>query len=328
MKKRTGIVWSILLLAVVVGVYLIFTGTAVDSKTGEKQVCRLAYTSKGYYAPQFLAARKGWFDSDRVQVQEVKLGMSAGIAAAEALVSGSADVAAMGDVPALICFNSKRDCVLLSAFIDGERMHSIIAGKDSGIKKPADLVGKKIGVQFGSSTHGAIYQYLRYNDIAPAAVTLVNMPQKDQVEALASGSIAALVASEPTPTLALAKVQGAYQVASLSGLGNEYPLMLLASREFAEKNPEAIRVVLAGTAKAVDWINTDSRAAAELTATMTGASAEFEEAIFHKMEWRLRLDESVIQSLESTGKFLHDIGKLKTLPDIRKHLYVFPDEAE
>ena len=327
MNKRIKIVVCILLLAFL-GLagyfYSVSNAETKNNAAGKKVLCRLAYTSKGYYAPQFIAARKGWFNSDTVLVEEVKLGMSAGIMAAEALVSGSADIAAMGDVPALICFASKRDCVLLSAFIDGERMHSLIAGKDSGIESPADLAGKRVGVQFGSSTHGAIYQYLRHNNIDPETVDLVNMPQKDQVEALISGSIAALVASEPTPTLALAKVEGAYQVASLSGLGNDYPLMLLASREFAQKYPEAVSLVLSGTAKADSWINSDPKAAAKLTSTMTGLSPEIEETMFGKMEWEMRLDESVVKSLETTAQFLYSIGKLKTIPDVRKHLYLAP----
>ena len=77
-------------------------GQTQGQTQSQAQVCRLAYTAKGYYAPQFLAMRKGWFEADGVKVQEVNLGMSAGVAGAEALVSGSADVAVMGDVPALI----------------------------------------------------------------------------------------------------------------------------------------------------------------------------------------------------------------------------------
>ncbi|MEZ4600092.1 MAG: ABC transporter substrate-binding protein [Syntrophotaleaceae bacterium] len=294
--------------------------TACDRSSEGKSdavLCRLAYTSKGYYAPQILAYNKGWLAADGVIVQEIKLGMGAGIAAAEALVSGSADVAVMGDVPALIALASARDCVLVAAYGGGEKMHSIIVGERSGIEKPADLAGKSLGVQFGSSTHGAVYLYLEHHGIDPAKVQLVNLPQKDLVEALISGSIDALAASEPTPMLTRDKVPGARELACLSGLGNDYPSLIVASQEFADAHPEAIRAIVAGTRRAVDWINADPDAAAAETALVTGTPASLEAAMFRKMEWRVRLDEQVVRSLNMTGAFLHRLGKLKEVPDVK-----------
>jgi len=288
------------------------------SPTGNKErtVCRLAYTQKGYYAPQILAARHGWFAAEGVEIEEIKLGMSAGIAGAEALVSGSADVAVMGDVPALIALESARECVLVAAYCTGERMHSIVVTEKANIKTPADLVGKKLGVQFGSSTHGAVYLYLEHHGIDPASVSLMNIPQKDLIEALISGSIDALAASKPTPLQVLQKVPGATELACLSGLGNNYPFSIVASRAYADAHPEAIRAIVSGTRKAIEWINADPDAAARETADVTGASAGIEAATFREMEWRVRLDQQVIESLNQTAAFLVRIGKLKSLSDV------------
>jgi ABC-type nitrate/sulfonate/bicarbonate transport system substrate-binding protein len=288
--------------------------SAPTEKKKEPTVCRLAYTQKGYYAPQFLAARHGWFAADGVEIQEVKLGMSAGIAGAEALVSGSADVAMMGDVPTLIALASARECVLVASYSTGERMHSIIVSEKSQIKTPTDLVGKKLGVQFGSSTHGAVYLYLEHNGIDPASVTLVNIPQKDLIEGLISGSIDALAASKPTPIQAVEKVPGASELACLSGLGNNYPFSILASRAYAEAHPEAIRAIVAGTRKAIEWMNADPDAAAREAAEVTGASEKIEAATFREMEWKVRLDPEIIESLEKTGAFLVRNGKLNPFP--------------
>ena len=290
------------------------------ASTADKPVeVRLAYTAKGYYAPQFLASRKGWFQAPGVSVRDVNLGMSAGIAGAEALVSGSADVAVMGDVPALIALAGDRDCVLVAAFGGGEKMHSIMVGADAGMHAAHDLKGRRLGVQFGSSTHGAVFLYLEKQGVDPAGLTLVNLPQKDLIEAFISGSIDAVAASEPTPTLMLEKVPGSRELASLSGLGNDYPLLMLATRAFADAHPHAVRAVVAGTARAVDWINTDPDAAGAETAAVTGAPAALEAAMFRKMEWRMRLDEQTLRSLDMTAAFLHKVGKLKRVPDLRAH---------
>ncbi len=280
-------------------------------------VCRLAYTAKGYYAPQFLAARRGWFAADGVRVEEVKLGLSAGIAAAEALVSGSADVAVMGDVPALIALASPRDCVLIAAYGGGEQMHALVVPGDSPIRAPADLAGRRVGVQFGSSTHGAVHLYLRHHGVDVDTVQLVNLPQKDLIEALISGSIDCLAASEPTPMLCRRNLPGARELAVLAGLGNDYPLQIVATRAFAEAHPQAVQAVVDGTRRAVEWINTDPDAAAAATAALTGAPPALEAAMFRRMQWRIRLDDRVVASLSQTADFLHRIGKLPHKPDVR-----------
>lgn len=304
-------------LALLVTVILLFACTA-SAGTG-KTVCRLAYTAKGHYAPMILALRKGWIAAENVDFQEVKLGMSAGVAAAEALVSGSADLAVMGDVPGIISMASARPCVLVAAYGGGEGMHSIVAGAKAGLARPEDLVGKRLGVQFGSSTHGAVYLFLEHHHVDPAKVVLVNMPQKDLVEALASGSLDALAASEPTPALAVEKVPGAKKLATLSGLGNDYPLVLMASAAFADAHPQAVKAVVAGMRRAVEWINADPKAAAEELAKATGVPPAMEQAFFGTLEWKVRLDAQVVASLEQTAAFLKREGKLKQLPDITAH---------
>ncbi|MDD4702517.1 MAG: ABC transporter substrate-binding protein, partial [Desulfovibrio sp.] len=166
---------------------------------------------------------------------------------------------------------------------------------------------------------GAVYLYLKAQGIDPADVKLNNISQKDLVEALIVGSIDALAASEPTPMLTLEKASGSRELASLSGLGNDYPLLMVASRAYVDAHPEAIQAIVNGTAKAVDFINADPVAAGVETAAVTGAPADLETRMFQKMEWRLRLDEQTLKSLGITAEFLHSMGKLKKVPDLKAH---------
>ena len=289
----------------------LFAGSAAQAAE-----CRLAYTAKIHYAPQILALQKGWFDTADTKVVGVDLGMSAGIAAAEALVSGSADVAVMGDVPALFALASARPCVLVASYGGGEGMHSLVVSQQSGITSPKNLEGKKIGVHFGSSTHGAISLYLKAHGLLDS-VKLVNIKQSALVEALITGDIDALAASEPSPSLALRKVAGTTRLATLGGLGNDYPLMMVASKAFADAHPEAIKALIAGTRKGVDYINSDPASAGTELSKVTGVSAQLEQDTLRKLDWQVRLNEPILASLEQTAAFLHSIGRLKKIPDVR-----------
>ena len=298
--------------ALMCAIAVVLCGAPVSAET----TCRLAYTAKVQYAPQILALKKGWLSAPGVEFKAIDLGMSTGIAAAEAVVSGSADVAVMGDVPAIIALASARPCVLVCSYGGGEDMHSIIVSEKSGIKAIEDLAGKRIGVHFGSSTHGGIHRFLEKHGLS-SSVKLVNTPQKNLVEALISGSIDAVAASEPAPSLALDKVPGSRLLTTLHGLGNDYPLMMVATKSFADAHPEALKALVEGTRKGVDYIKADPDTAGTELSASTGTPAKVEQRTLRKLAWEVRLDDGIVARLEQTANFLNSIGRLKKVPDIR-----------
>ena len=177
-----------------------------------------------------------------------------------------------------------------------------------------DLAEKQL--REGTASSQVITHYLKLGSTKEKIEKEILEKQKELIEALIAGSIDALAASEPTPTLTLEKVPGSRELANLSGLGNDYPLLIVASRAYADAHPEAIQAVVDGTARAVAFINADPVTAGTETAAVTGAPAALETGMFRKMEWRLRLDDQTLKSLGITAEFLHSIGKLKKIPDL------------
>lgn len=292
--------------------FLLFFQTTANA---EETDCRIAYSAKTQYAPQILAFKNGWFEAPDIKFIPVDLGMSTGVAAAEALISGSADIAVMGDAPAVIALASAKPSVLVCSYGGGENMHSLIVSEKSGIKQISDLEGRTIASAFGSSAHGGLLHFLDKNGLA-GSVKLVNTPQKNLVEALASDSVDAILASEPAPSLALAKVKGATRLTTLAGIGNDYPLVMIALRDYAKANPKAIEGAVAGTLMGVDFINSEPEKAAEEVAQVTGLPTDIEKACLKALDWKVRMDKTIIDSLMQTAKFLHETGKLKKVPDI------------
>lgn len=289
----------------------------IDAHAAE---CRLAYAAKAQYAPQILAFGNNWFQAEGIKFVPVDLGMGTGIAAAEALISGSADAAVMGDVPAIMAVASGFPCRLVCAYGGGENMHSLIVSDKSGITTVADLAGKIIGVHFGSSAHGGMELFLEKHGLAKS-VKLVNTPQSNLAEALASGSVDAILASEPAPSIALDKVKGARKLTTLAGLGNDYPLMLVVAEKFANEHPAAVAALVEGTRKGVDFILEDrAKAAAELSRA-TGTPVKIEERSLGNLAWKVVMDRQVVNSLEQTARFLKSLGRLKTMPDIAESIY-------
>ncbi|MEK5330429.1 MULTISPECIES: transporter substrate-binding domain-containing protein [unclassified Lysinibacillus] len=150
-----------LMLVLVIGV-LAACGTkddnATNSNTGsdsaEKQVLKVG-TSADYAPFEYVDAAKGeeiiGFDIDLIKLVGEKLGVEMQVqdmdfnSLVPALQAGKVDVVISGMTP-----NEEREKVVDFSDKYNQTEQVIVVKKDSGIKKEADLAGKKVGVQTAS----------------------------------------------------------------------------------------------------------------------------------------------------------------------------------
>lgn len=277
---------------------------------------RLAYGAKIHYGPQIVALKQGYFAAEGIQVEGKTV--QAGIQAAEAMTSGSADAGVMGDAPAIIAVSSGMPLRIVASYGGGEKMHRLVAAAGSGIHRPQDLVGKRVAVQMGSSTHGAFLLFLTKNNVDAARVKLVPLNPSDMPEAMLSGQIDAAVGSEPWPSNIEERVKGSYEVATLSGLGNNFPLVMVVTDRFAKEHPEAVVAALRATDRATKLMNEHPDQAAAVISQTTGVPAAKEQKVMQTLDWGVVLDDATIDSLKQTADFLYQQGKIQRLPDWNK----------
>jgi len=277
---------------------------------------QLCYPNKAQYAPFILARETEAWKRHGLAVKDIVIG-GGGIEAAEALVAGEADMAAMGDAPALIALSRNANLKILSSFMTSDDMHRIIVSPSSGIAKPTDLIGKKIAVHTGSSTHGGLLLYLKKNGIEQKDVVFVPIPPQYFPEAMQKGEVDAIVGSEPWPQNVLDKNPAARQLATLANFGNNYPHMILTRDDFVQSHPEESRVFLRVIAEMEMMLRDRPEEAARLIAGSTGRPWEKELAAISELQWNTGMDETITKSLMQTAEFLFAEGKLKKIPDLR-----------
>jgi sulfonate transport system substrate-binding protein len=291
-------------------------GVGREAQAARSTKLRLAYGAKIHYGPQIIALKKGRFAAEGLDV-EAKV-VQAGIQAAEAMTSGSADAAVMGDAPAIIALASGMPLKLVASYGGGERMHRLVAAPGSSIHKPADLVGKRVALQMGSSTHGAFLLFLSKHKVDVKSVKLVPLDPSDMPEAMISRQIDAAVGSEPWPSNIEERVKGSYDVATLSGLGNNFPLVMLVTERYAREHPDAVASALRATQQAVDFMHQHPGEAAAVISETTGVPAAKEQKVMQTLEWRVTLDAATINSLKQTADFLEKQGKIAHQPDWKR----------
>lgn len=210
---------------------------------------RLAAYEGDVGALEWIAQEKGFFDKLGLQV-EIK-GFASGKDALEALKAGRVDVATASEF--VFASASLADTQLrILGNISHYRNKAVIGRVDRGIKVPADLKGKRVGVTMPSGAEYSLHVFLALENLTMRQITPVGLGPKEIVESLVAGSIDAAITWQP-------HVQSAER--RLGKLGITFPgdsydifLLLLADQHVAVAREGAIRKLLAGLLLAEDWV--------------------------------------------------------------------------
>ncbi len=276
----------------------------------ELPTIRFAYQNHIGSAVCIVAIELNLFREDRVAV--AGLPCNSGPACAEALLSGSADLGTMGDTTAIISASRSGPYRILVSHGKGEHRHHVMAAADAAIRSASDLPGRTLAVKKGTSTYGGLLAWLAASGIQPAELRILDMGPTEMPDALAAGSIDAFAASEPTPSVA--ETRGAREVVMLGGLGNAYPVLVLAHTRVLQSRPDEIRAVLRALQRAVEFIEEEPERAARIVAEGTGLSEQVVQPATQRHVYRLAWDESIVQSLQATARFLEEQQIIRELP--------------
>lgn len=271
--------------------------------------CRLAYLAKLHYAPVMVAQADGLFARAGLAVEPVVVGPGSGILAAEALATGAADAGAMGDGPIIISTTRDPLPVFLGVYVAAERQHRLVARPGVAVAVPADLVGKRVAVHHGSSTHAGLLLLLRKHGLA-GQVTLINLNPKDMADALRAGQADLAAASDPIPDLILRKLPGTTPAGDLAGLGTDFPYGLVVARRWAEANPDGCRRLLQALEGACAAITAEPERTTALVAAVTKDTPEDTRTWMGRCQWSLRTPAAVMPGLELLAQALGEAGGL------------------
>lgn len=291
---------------------LFIPGLAGTGKATPPKVIRFAFQDRIGEVIPIVATRMGFFDDEGLSVEPLRF--TSGPACAEALYSGAADIATMGDTAAVIAIARNDAFVIVASNATGENRHRVMVRDDSTIRVLDDLKGKRLGVKKGTSTYGGLLAALNRAGIAPEEIDIIDLDPPAMVDALLARSLDGFVASEPTPSAAERK--GARELMTLGGLGNEYPILIVADQRRLAGREEEIRSFLRALRRAERYVADHPDEAAAMMAEETGLSSKVTREAMKRHQYRIRLDETILSSLDETARFLRGQKILDDLPDI------------
>jgi len=191
----------------------------------------------GFQAPAWAAKDLGLFSKYGLSTELVMIPGSA--RGAQALLGGSTHFGQIDGTALIAAINQGADLVLISASLN-KFPFSLVARKN--ITKPADLIGKKVGiVAFGGAHEVSMVLALKEWNIPRQSVTLLaSGPAANRLVALSSGGLDATLLAPPET--GEASHMGLPTLAHMTDLkAAAFPMNVIATRRsFLEKNRDVV----------------------------------------------------------------------------------------
>jgi sulfonate transport system substrate-binding protein len=207
----------------------------------EQHVVRIGYQKIG--SPFLLKERAAALQTElgKKNAHAEWVEFQAGPPILEAMRAGAVDIGYTGETPPVFAQAGGVPFVYIASDAPAPASEAILVAKDSKLKSVADLKGKKVALNRGSNVHYLLLKALDDAKLTLNDIQVTYLAPPDARAAFESGQVDAWVIWDPFQ--AAAEVAGARVLRDGAGLVDNN-FFYLARREFAEKQPALVGVVL------------------------------------------------------------------------------------
>ncbi len=318
----------VLFLAVLFSISVIAVSAAGQNETDGKPD-KIVIGYQAIPNGQIISKDFGWLEeATGIPVQWVQI--NSGSELNTGLAAGSIDIGLSGSsgVAAGIANSVPFDVIWIHDIIGDNE--GLVVKKGSGIEDVKDLVGKKIAVPYGATTHYHLLAAMELEGVNPEEVEIFDMQPPDALAAWHRGDIDGSFIWEPT-LAKMIEADGEVLIYSrkLSEAGYLTGDITVARKGFVEDYPELVVQYLASEIKAVELYNSDKEKAAEAVSRQFDIPRE--EALRQMNSLVLVTGEEQLESrymgregsigdlasvLKATADFLVEQKTIKSAPDV------------
>jgi len=224
---------------------------------------RLAYITGGVDAPTFMAAEKGYFTAEGLDVTITDGNGSTGTIKAVANGDFDIGIAGLGATAQASQASGSNELIAVAGLVQKDPT-SIVSLKGSGILKPKDIEGKRFGTDAGNLADGMINAFAEANGINLDTVEMIIINSGEQV-ALLKGDIDFVNVWASPDGDKIAKVSPIEKPILFADYGvNILGSSVITRKDYLAKNPDVVRGFLAALVKGKADVDADPEGAADV----------------------------------------------------------------
>ncbi|TQM71923.1 sulfonate transport system substrate-binding protein [Actinomadura hallensis] len=215
----------------------------------------------------------------------------------EGVNAGAVDFGSVGNTPPVFAAASKARIVIVGATESRTTGQAVVVPKDSPLRSPAELKGRRVAVAKGSSAHYHLLSVLKKNGLGFDDIRPQYLQPADALSALTGGRVDAWATWEPYT--AQAEVEhGARILVDGRGYTNGYGFQVTSKDALAdEERAAALKDFLGRFQRAIEWSNSHPKEWAGIWAKQTRLPGPVtERAVERRLADVVPIDDSVIAS--------------------------------
>ena len=283
-------------------------------------VLRIAAQPYPLYTEVYVAHNLGFIDEEfnkigaKYEWNEFKSGPLVN----EAVASGEEDMGFMADLPAIIAKSRGQDIKIVSNIAYGEKGLAVLVGKNSNINSVADLKGKKVAYAKGSYAQHLLALVLDKQGLTLNDVQSVNLGAAEQVTALTTGEVDAIVIWEQYITK---MVNDGTARVLIDGTGIKRGNMVnYFVSSYADKHPLVVIAYLKALNRANDVIKNDPDKAADSVYKDFGVSKDEMKQIMANFTFTTQLTDDDIKAITEVKDFSKKANIIQNDVDMSKFI--------
>src|SRR5437762_1272 len=285
------------------------------------ETIRQGYQTNLWGMPTYYLLRSGLLEKRGIKFEE--FGVPSGNLTMQQMVARQVDMGTYAG-PSFILGHDKGGLIAIAQIETVGATGAMVVRKDLGITKLADLKGKKIANQTGSSI-GNIF----VDQVGPAAglkkgeFQEVRMDVNNMVAAMAAKTVDAMVNVEPYNSIAVAEGIGT-SIMDFSQV-DKMPVFMAATPDFVDKSPEtAVAYLKCWQEVARDFKDNPGKVADVIYAFFTSKGYAMSRETFAKALAKVEVDPgfptNLAQGLQKDAEVLLREKKISAIPDWKKAL--------
>lgn len=278
--------------------------------------------------PTNVALAEGYFSEENIDITVTD--HPGGWLALKDLFEGRADIAAVAELPVVYSMFDKRkfteadrpDFVIFGDLIYSQDIQKLVARKDSGIETPADLKGKTVGLMRGTTIDFYMDAFFAEYSLDKSETTFVDLNSYELEVAIENGDVDAIFTWEPHVSNTVATLgDNAVKLSSNAGFTTAW--LLVATRDYAEANPEILARFLKAVYRAELFIGANPERAIAIQSERSKTPMEAVSRIIEVVEFDLSLSEALLTTMEGEANWLLRTGAYEApvIPDFLELFY-------